>query len=136
MAIQMVNAMVCYHAAYYPSLYVTCIIVNNMVQGAILAGIPVATVNVFGLEHGPGILSLVDLGVLFASIFNVLQSVYLLNMLGFQSLFYIGALFQFLCLVVLHHYEEDLDVENLRKYDGIKIEQEAAVKSDDPQIEL
>ena len=83
MTVQLVNALVCYHAAYYPSLYVACIIVNNMVIGAILAGIPVAVVNVFGLEHGPAILSLVDLGVLFASMINVLQSVYLLDMVGF-----------------------------------------------------
>ena len=59
MSIQMVNALVCYHAAYYPSLYVACIIVNNMVAGGILAGMPVAVVNVFGLQYGPEIYSLV-----------------------------------------------------------------------------
>ena len=79
MSIQLVNALIVYHAVYYPWLYVTCCFVNNMCIAGSLSGIPIAVVNVFGLERGPGVLSFVDLGILFASMFNVILTVYLMD---------------------------------------------------------
>ena len=53
MAIQLVNACVCYWAAYVPALFFICILVNYMVLGGLFAVFPVSVTNVFGLELGP-----------------------------------------------------------------------------------
>ena len=53
MAIQLVNACVCFWAAYVPALYFICILVNYMVLGGLFAVLPVSVTNVFGLELGP-----------------------------------------------------------------------------------
>ena len=53
MAIQLVNACVCFWAAYVPALFFICILVNYMVLGGLFAVFPVSVTNVFGLELGP-----------------------------------------------------------------------------------
>ena len=53
MAIQLVNACVCFWAAYVPALYFICILVNYLVLGGLFAVFPVSVTNVFGLELGP-----------------------------------------------------------------------------------
>ena len=51
-------------------------------------------------------------------------------------MFYIIAILQGLLLVVVYYFEEELDIENLRKYDAIELEEEGDLKSDDKSIEL
>lgn len=53
MAIQLVNACVCFWAAYVPALFFICILVNYLVLGGLFAVFPVSVTNVFGLELGP-----------------------------------------------------------------------------------
>ena len=48
MTVQLINALIVYHAVYYPWLFITCIFVNQAVSGCVYAGIPVASVKVFG----------------------------------------------------------------------------------------
>ena len=53
MVIQLINSLICYWAAFYPSMYVTCILVNYWCSGGTFAIFPIAVVNVFGLDTGP-----------------------------------------------------------------------------------
>ena len=39
-------------------------------------------------------------------------------------------------LFILCNFTEELDVENLKKYDGVELVREAALKSDDHKIEM
>ena len=134
MSIELFVALVSYQAANYPWLYCTCIILNFACIGGMFAVFPIAVVNVFGLEHGPTILTLVYTGCLLASIINVFYTMYLLKHVGFENLFYIGAFSQVLCLTVLWMFEEKLDVENLKRFGGVKVVREKTIRSD--EIEL
>ena len=40
-------------------------------------------------------------------------------------------MFQLASLFILYHFSEDLDVENLKKYDGVVLVGEEILKSDD-----
>ena len=104
--------------------------------GCVYAGIPVAAVKIYGTKHGTEIYGYASSGVLISSFINVIFSVYLLDVLGIQILFYIGALFQLASLVILYNFTEELDVENLKKYDGVILEREAHLKSDEHIIEM
>ena len=55
MTIQLVNACVCFWAAYVPALYFICVLVNYLVVGGLFTIFPVSVTNVFGLERGPQI---------------------------------------------------------------------------------
>ena len=132
----MLNALICYHAVYYPWLFCACIFVNQAVAGCVYAGIPVASVKVFGTKHGTNIYGFVSSGVLISSVINVIFSVYLIDVVGIQVLFYIGATLQCASLFILYGFSEELDVENLKKYDGVKLVREEALKSDEFKIEM
>lgn len=119
MSVQLVNSLVCYWAAYIPALYFICIMVNYMVIGGIFAIFPVAVTNVFGLEAGPGIYVWILLGSFFSSCINLLETTILEPALGFASLFYFGSIMQVISLIVIWFYEEKLDVERLRKHNGL-----------------
>ena len=92
MSVEFVVAMIAHEAVYYPWLYCTCIILNFMCIGGMYAIFPVAVINVFGLKHGPTILTIIYFGSLLASIINVINTMYLLDIIGFENLFYVGAL--------------------------------------------
>ena len=83
MGIELLVAVVCYHAAYYPWLFFLCVVLNFMCIGGMFAVFPVAVINVFGLEHGPAILNLIFYGCLIASLIIVLATVYLIDFVGF-----------------------------------------------------
>ena len=136
MSIQFVCALIAYEAVYQPWLYVTCILVSNFMGGCVQAGIPIAVVNIFGVERGVGVVSFVNFGILFVSIINVILTVYLMDILGLELLFYIVALMQGSILFIIYFYEEDLDIENLKKHDALEIVQKGSVRSDDKEIEL
>ena len=53
MVSQLLVSLVCYHAAYWPWLYFTCILLNYMSIGGMFAIFPVSVQKVFGLELGP-----------------------------------------------------------------------------------
>lgn len=50
MAVNLVNACVCFWAAYVPALFFICIMVNYLVLGGIYTIFPVSVTNVYGLE--------------------------------------------------------------------------------------
>ena len=45
-------------------------------------------------------------------------------------------MFQLASLFILYYFTEDLDVENLKKYDGVVLVREATLKSDEHKIEM
>ena len=134
MSIQCVVAFISYQAVHTPWLYIGCILASNVCVGAAQAGIPMAVVNVFGMKYGVGVISLVNIGILFVSIINVLLTIYLMDIIGLELLFYVVALIQALVLVVLYFYRDELDVENLKQYDAVEIDDEGELKSDDQSI--
>ena len=120
------NALTCYWAAYIPSVYFLCVMLNYMCVGGIFAIFPVAVTNVFGLEVGPQIYVWLLLGSFVSSLINLFETTVLEKAIGFASLFYFGAVMQVLALIVIFFYEEKLDVERLRKHD--------ALRSQDPDV--
>lgn len=53
MTIQLVNACVCFWAAYVTAIYFFCILMNYAAIAGLFTVFPVAVNNVFGLEIGP-----------------------------------------------------------------------------------
>ena len=53
MTIQLVNACVCFWAAYVTAIYFFCILLNYAAIAGLFTVFPVAVNNVFGLEIGP-----------------------------------------------------------------------------------
>ena len=131
MVIQLINSLVCYWAAYWPAAYFMCVMLNYMCIGGIFAIFPVAVTNVFGLTVGPKIYVWILLGSFFGSLINLVETTVLLDALGFAALFYFGSVMQVLCLLVTCCYEEKLDVERLRRHNGLlsqAVEEEKEIK--------
>ena len=55
MFIQLINALVCFWAAYVTEIYFACILINYMCVGGLFAVFPVSVTKMFGLKHGPQI---------------------------------------------------------------------------------
>ena len=116
---QLINSLICYWAARYPTIYFICILVNFWSLGGIFSIFPVAVTNVFGLHIGPQIYVWIMFGVFVASLMNLIQTAYLKDMVGFCALFYMGSVTQILCLVIAYFYEEKLDVDRLRRRNAL-----------------
>ena len=101
MTSQLIVSLICYHAAYYPWLYFTCILLNYMSIGGMFAIFPVSVQRVFGLEFGPQIYVWVLLGGFCASLINTFSTVVLIKVIGFQALFYVGSCTQIITLLIL-----------------------------------
>ena len=110
MSLQLVNACLCFWAAYIPALYFICIMINYMALGGLFAIFPVSVTNVFGLEHGPQIYVQVLFGSFVSSILNLFTTKYLLPATNFVTLFYVGAVTQVATLVMIWWLKEELDV--------------------------
>ena len=119
MVIQLINSVGCYWAAFVPSLYFMCVMLNYLCLGGLFAIFPVAVTNVYGLAAGPKIYVWVLLGSFLSSLINLLETTYLQELLGFMALFYFGSVTQIACLVVTCCYQEKLDVERLRRHNGL-----------------
>ena len=91
-------------------MYFTCILLNYMSLGGMFAIFPVSVQNVFGLEFGPQIYVWVLLGSFLASLVNTFNTIWLLDIIGFQALFYLGSLAQVVTLAILYFFEEKLDI--------------------------
>ena len=120
MAVQLGNSLVCFWAAYVPAIYFICVMINYAVLGGLFAIFPVSVQNCFGLELGPQIYVQILFGSFTSSILNLITTKYLLPATNFVSLFYVGAITQVLTLILLYFFKEELDVERLAKYDGVK----------------
>uniref|UniRef100_A0A7S3MI29 Major facilitator superfamily (MFS) profile domain-containing protein n=1 Tax=Favella ehrenbergii TaxID=182087 RepID=A0A7S3MI29_9SPIT len=125
---QLVVSLVCYHAVYWPWLYFLCILLNYMSLGGMFTIFPVCVQNVFGLESGPQIYVWILLGSFVASVLNTLSTIYLLPSVGFQALFYFGSVAQVITLLILHCFEEKLDVERLARFNALKSDGQIEVK--------
>ena len=101
-------------------LYFLCIMLNYASLGGMFAIFPVAVQNIYGLKHGPQIYVWVLLGSSLASLVNTVNTAWLVDIIGFQSLFYLGTATQIATLGILYKFKEDLDVENLMKHNGLK----------------
>ena len=121
MTIQLVNACVCFWAAYVPALYFICILVNYGCVAGIFTVFPSSVTNVFGLELGPQIYVHILCGGFISSILNLLTSKYLLPATNFVTMFYVGAIFQVVTLLFIWWFKEELDVENLAKRNALKL---------------
>lgn len=120
MLIQLVISISCYWAVYVPALYFTSILLNFVVVSGIFTIFPVAVNNVFGLESGPQIYVWIMLGGFFAALINLLLTTVVLDWVGFMWLFYFGSFLTIVVLVMMYFYEEKLDVERLRRHNGLK----------------
>ena len=96
-----------------------CVLVNYFCIGGMFAILPVAVTNVFGLELGPKIYVWIMLGGFLTSVINLIETAYLENLIGFMALFYFGSACQLACLVITCFYQEELDVERLRRHNGL-----------------
>ena len=119
MTSQLLVSLVCYHAVNWPWLYFICILLNYMSLGGMYTIFPVCVQNVFGLVYGPQIYVWVLLGSFCASVLNTLSTLYLLPVIGFQALFYLGSVAQVITLLILRCFEENLDVDRLAKFNAL-----------------
>ena len=55
MVVNLVNSLVCFWAAYVPSLFFICVLLNYAVLGGFFAVFPVSVQNCYGPEFGPQI---------------------------------------------------------------------------------
>ena len=92
MVIQLINSMVCYWAAFYPTLYFICILINFMSVGGMFTIFPVSVTNVFGIEHGPAIYVTVLFGGFLTSVLNLFSIKWILPATNFMTLYYVGSL--------------------------------------------
>ena len=92
---------------------------NYLCLGGLFAIFPVAVTNVYGLTAGPKIYVWILLGSFLSSVINLIETTYLQDLLGFMALFYFGSVTQIACLVVTCIYQEKLDVERLRRHNGL-----------------
>ena len=91
-----------------------------MVIAGIFTILPVAVNNVFGLEAGPQIYVWIILGGFFAALINLLLTTVVLDLVGFVWIFALGSFLTIIVLVMMCFYEEKLDVERLRRHNGLK----------------
>ena len=90
--------------------------------------LPVAVTNVFGLTLGPKVYVWILLGIILTSVINLIETEYFEKVLGFMALFYFGSACQLVCLVITCFYQEKLDVERLRKHNGLLSQAKAEQK--------
>ena len=120
--VALVNACVQYWAAWYPMLYFTCILVNYMYIGGCFAIMPTQVQNVFGLKQGPQIYVWVLLGSTLTAVLCLLATHFLIEMLSFAMVFYIGAMLEVVVLInLVFFFDEKLDTEHLIKMDALVI---------------
>ena len=119
MVIQLVNSLVCFWAAYNTPSYFFCVVVNYMASGAIFTCFPVGVTSTFGLEHGPTIYVQILFGGFVSAVLNLITTKYILPATSFCFLFYVGSIAQVLVLVLLFFFKEELDVDNLAKFNGV-----------------
>jgi len=79
----------------------------------------VATIKVFGDKHGPYIYVFVIQGALVADWINLAVIQLVLPSTSFLVIFNIGAVTAVATLIILWRYKDELDIENLRKHDGL-----------------
>ena len=120
MTVNLVNSMVCFWAANIPALYFICVIVNYAVQGGIYTFFPVSVTKVFGMEQGPTVYVGVLFGGIISAVINLVNSKYLLPVTSFECLFFVGTGTQVATLILIWWFKEELDVDRLAKYDGLK----------------
>ena len=138
MIIQLINSLVSYWAAWMPAAYFICVLVNYMAIGGLYAIFPVTVTNLFGLEIGPKVYIWILLGGNVVSVINLLETAVFERLIGFVGIFYVNSAFQLLSIIVTYFYKEELDVERLRKYGGLKSQEYVAQKEfkKDQGIEL
>lgn len=120
MTIQLVNACVCFWAAFVPALYFVCILADFMVIAGLYTVFPVCVTNIFGLELGPQVYVQILLGGPITAFLCLFATKWLLPATNFVTLFYVGALTQVAVLLLLWSFKEELDVENLAKHKALK----------------
>lgn len=121
MTSQLVVSLVCFHAARWPWFFFLCIMLNYMSLGGMFAIFPVCVQRVFGLELGPQVYVWVLLGSFLASLVNTLNTIWLVEILGVQMLFYLGSAAQVVTLAILFFFEERLDRRNLARFNALKV---------------
>jgi MFS family permease len=118
-SVQVFNGLVCFWAAKWAPAFFVCVLLNYFVIAAIFTILPVSVINVFGNKHGPYIYVFVMLGGLFADFINLPLIILVLPKTSFLIIYNIGAVIATICLVILCFFKEELDVENLRKHNGL-----------------
>ena len=81
---------------------------------------PGAVANVFGIQYSPQIYALILVANLLTSITNLMMTKWLQPATGFLTCFLIGTVITLLCVFIVLPFKEELDVNNLAKWNGIK----------------
>ena len=76
--------------------------------------------NTFGMQYSAQIYALVLVANLFTSIVNLMMTKWVQPATGFLTCFLTGTVITILCVFVVLPFKEELDVQNLAKWNGIK----------------
>ena len=120
MVVELAISLVVYWAAFWPPAYYACILVNYTVIGGIYTMFPVTIVRCFGQEHGPQIYVNIMFGNIVSCLVNLFTNEWLLPATNIFTMFYFGAAVQVTTLIVLYFTNEELDVQNLARVNGLK----------------
>ena len=118
--IELVVALTFYWAAYVPSLYFTCILLNYVAMGGFYAIFPVSVTSVFGLTYGPQIYVQILFGSFCASLWDLGMTRWVLPETSFSFMFYFGAGVTLVTLAIVYFFKEQLDSENLAKWNALE----------------
>jgi len=121
MGLMLINSCSCWWAAKFPPAFFVCVLLNYFCVGSLWTLLPKTILNVYGKKLGPEIYSTLMFSGFFCSCLNLLTTKFILPVTSYFVMYYISAFVVFLGLVVLFFYKEKLDVEWLKRFNGIII---------------
>ncbi len=115
MTVQLSISLVVYWLAAVPSLYFIAVVMNYFCSGGLFAVFPGSVTNLFGLNKGPQIYSIILTASIVSSSLNLLMTELLLPATGFLACFFVGSGMTVIVLIILWRFQEKLDIENLSR---------------------
>ena len=110
MTMQLSISLVVYWLASVPSLYFIAVVMNYFCSGGLFAVFPGSVTNLFGLNKGPQIYSIILTASIVSSSLNLLMTELLLPATGFMACFLVGSGMTVIVLIILWRFEEKLDI--------------------------
>ena len=129
LSLMLANACTCFWAAKFPPAYFVCVLLNYFCVGGLWTIFPQTIINVYGQNKGPVVYSLIMASSFLTALAELITTKYILPVTTYLVLYSIGGCFVAVGLLVLCFYKEKLDVENLKRHNGVIVKVKTEVTS-------
>jgi len=106
-------------------------LLNQFTYGGFFDIMPGSVTNVYGINKGTQIFSIILTAQIPSSLLNFLMTEFILPNFGFLPCFLICAAMTVMAMIILWRFEEELDVDNLSKVQGIDLKYKSKEVEDD-----